>query len=586
MLKKLMLTAAAILLMFGTAANAQYYQDRYYDRKNAVLKDGTAYAETYWNDWFYMDCEREGESATLSFKGNSLTVTADSDKAEFNGESITLTNIPYMNGENVMLPVREIVELFGGYVHYEDETGDVVAECGRDIIKESGTLGDSYNNWSITMPEGFYHYSDSVDSSTVYFDNFNGVRIRITMTSGALDYIKPDSVKLEDYLYRRETAETDDENSEYQGYVIEGKVYSHPTEENRAMLNSIMDSFKPYFMEGAADISNINEDGTGWKYGNIAEGIAFDMPVSWDNAYGIEQLGTQDEFLKGYIFGGENVDATAHHPVFTKMLSQFIRGVTAEEFVNTFSKDAEYIASDIDPELEKTEIGGVEVYRLEYKQETLYEREKHSVFTVFDSGDTTHIFEFYITSFSGTDTQQWEQMLNENIEQVFSTLKLSEPEGRGNTHYFTSDTDTVEEIEINGFKFNVPKKLLAEHEEEGIALFHNGLNGGIYDILSLDAAAAIIISEPEWTNGDVIINEIKSSSDVQDFKDFGEVNIGGKTYKKCTFTMGYESEYGSIDGTMYSDGSKCVLAMIIFYSGANVDSQYVKDLMAVIDSVH
>lgn len=73
---------------------------------------------------------------------------------------------------------------------------------------------------------------------------------------------------------------------------------------------------------------------------------------------------------------------------------------------------------------------------------------------------------------------------------------------------------------------------------------------------------------------------------MQDFKDFGEVNIGGKTYKKCTFTMGYESEYGSIDGTMYSDGSKCVLAMIIFYSGANVDSQYVKDLMAVIDSVH
>lgn len=71
MLKKLIITAAAMLLVLGTAANAQYYQDRYYDRKNAVLKDGTAYAETYWNDWFYMDCEREGESATLSFKGNS-----------------------------------------------------------------------------------------------------------------------------------------------------------------------------------------------------------------------------------------------------------------------------------------------------------------------------------------------------------------------------------------------------------------------------------------------------------------------------------------------------------------------------------
>ena len=47
-------------------------------------------------------------------------------------------------------------------------------------------------------------------------------------------------------FHLRETAETDDENSEYQGYVIEGKVYSHPTEENRAMLNSIMDSFKAY----------------------------------------------------------------------------------------------------------------------------------------------------------------------------------------------------------------------------------------------------------------------------------------------------------------------------------------------------
>lgn len=111
MLKKLIITAAAMLLMFGTAANAQYYQDRYYDRKNAVLKDGTAYVGAYWDDWFYMDCE------------------------------------------------------------------------GKEKVQR---------------------------------------------------------------FHLRETAETDDENSEYQGYVIEGKVYSHPTEENRAMLNGIMDSFKPY----------------------------------------------------------------------------------------------------------------------------------------------------------------------------------------------------------------------------------------------------------------------------------------------------------------------------------------------------
>ena len=213
MLKKLIITAAAILLMFGTAANAQYYQDRYYYQKKATLKDGTAYVGAYWDDWFYMDCEGEEESATLSFKGNSLTVTADSDKAEFNGSSITLTNIPYMNGKYVMLPVREIVELFGGYVHYEDETGDVVAECGRDIIKESGTLGDSYNNWSITMPEGFYHYSDSVDSSAVYFDNFNGVRISVMMAKDSNH--APDSLNIEDYLYRREIINKGDENNNY-----------------------------------------------------------------------------------------------------------------------------------------------------------------------------------------------------------------------------------------------------------------------------------------------------------------------------------------------------------------------------------
>lgn len=71
MLKKLIIITAAMLLVLGTAANAQYYQDRYYDQKKAVLKDGTAYVGTYWDDWFYMDCKHEGESATLSFKGDS-----------------------------------------------------------------------------------------------------------------------------------------------------------------------------------------------------------------------------------------------------------------------------------------------------------------------------------------------------------------------------------------------------------------------------------------------------------------------------------------------------------------------------------
>ena len=593
MLKKLIITAAAMLLMFGTAANAQYYQDRYYDRKNAVLKDGTAYVGAYWDDWFYMDCEGEGESATLSFKGNSLTVTADSDKAEFNGSTITLTNIPYMNGEYVMLPVREIVELFGGYVHYEDETGDVVAECGHDIIKESGTLGDSYNNWNITMPEGFYHYSDSVDSSTVYFDNFNGVRISVMMAKDSNH--APDSLNIEDYLYRREIINKGDENNNYTQYIIEGKVYSNPTPENRTLLNSIMDSFKPYFSEDAVDISNINEGRTAWKYSNIEEGISFDIPLSWDDDYNLSS------YSEGYVRNSPNVSAfkvinsgfnDLPHII---MKTSLIKNVSAEEFIDTFKKDAEYVSAEVDPVFENVEIGDIDAYRLEYQYDSESSTNVPNVCIICDDGNNVHLFNFDSLFVNNMDIQETKQKMDDIIEKILSTLKFYEPEGNGNI-YFTTDMDMTEEIDVNGFKFSVPKRLLLGTGNNSAILFLNNSNTDIYNILSVDTTAVIsCYDDIEYTE---FIENLKNNPNVSYFEDMGECNIEGKNYNKCNFILTNEKE-GSSDGyvfmltskkinkgTVYYDGEKYVVAVIVFEENADMDSQYVKDLQAVIDSVH
>ena len=127
-------------------------------------------------------------------------------------------------------------------------------------------------------------------------------------------------------------------------------------------------------------------------------------------------------------------------------------------------------------------------------------------------------------------------------------------------------------------------------------LFLNNSNIDIYNILSVDTTAVIsCYDDIEYTE---FIENLKNNPNVSYFEDMGEFNIEGKNYNKCNFILTNEKE-GSSDGyvfmltskkinkgTVYYDGEKYVVAVIVFNENADTDSQYVKDLQAVINSVH
>ena len=69
---------------------------------------------------------------------------------------------------NICIPARMTAEFFGYHLKYEDwsynrlGSPEITLMSGDDLREVSGVVGNSYFKWSISLPDGFFAYSDSI----------------------------------------------------------------------------------------------------------------------------------------------------------------------------------------------------------------------------------------------------------------------------------------------------------------------------------------------------------------------------------------------------------------------------------------
>lgn len=416
--------------------------------------DGTAFIAVS-NDLLYDVFDEtvfdENSSVTLRRGDDTLRLTAGETTAEFNSQATELPAKPFFDETYFYVPARYVCELFGMSLKYEDVRvynykkvrQDVVNKvtilCGEDIHTGAGLIGDKRNDWRISVPDGFVYYSDSVDSSTVTIDNLNGVSVKIELCQPTSFDVQSMSLNLEDYLIRNEAVQGD-KNSFY----VQGLVYSNPTPENRALLNSIIDSFIPKYEDSAVNISNSNGDT--WDFKNISCGVSFDMPIQWDT----------------YLQNGSSINAGYKYGSRIGMDSYFYKYISADEFVDGYLKYREYFG--IDPELNfnETEYGGIRYLIAEALDDKSFDSRGFFVHAVTGSGGNVYHFIFS----ASLDAQNDEALNNavkaelyENIDTVLSSMKFDTPRKEGKTFQMVDNNGDTKEITLNGYKFDVPSFL-------------------------------------------------------------------------------------------------------------------------------
>jgi len=107
-----------------------------------------------------------GKEAVLAWKGKTITLRPNSDKAMVNGETVRLDAKPYVRNNRVMVPLRFVAEAFDCSVRYADRTvtittkplvidGVAVASLQRETrMINSGFVDGVVGNSHI---EGIYH---------------------------------------------------------------------------------------------------------------------------------------------------------------------------------------------------------------------------------------------------------------------------------------------------------------------------------------------------------------------------------------------------------------------------------------------
>lgn len=584
MKKKLMAAAAAAMLAAAGTVHAEFYDDRTSEYVEGQIENGVGYIAIYSDrknngDFAGMDYSIDGDKIKLSYCDNSVEMTYNSKEALFNGEKTVLNNAPYKGnaqyGEKdfTLIPMRETVEMLGGHVRYsENAYNEFVIEFGQDIKPVSGMVGDSRNKWSINVPEGFYCYSNSVDSNIVVFDNYDGIQVSVTLLQ-AWERFRSESKNLEDYLSRCEKREYNHGEFNYSGYGIEGHIYSNPTQEKRDMLNSIIDSFSDEFNNGAFDMSNANKDGTSWDYNNIHDGLSFDMPIRWD-------ILMQDDKY-GVFYGIKEMNSVCAgfcYPPNIRMRSYVVKDVTSKEYIENLNKIIEYYGdTNLDEymkisEYEKSEICGRDIVK---REKVKYDEDDANKFwieidTIFDDGTNTYILTFRASNRNGATIDAVKEELYGDINQVFSNLRTIEPKGKGveEIRGMFPDEITYEEYEFDGYKFNIPSTLKVESEVEK-DIKYTIIYNNLFDV-------GIFMFEHTLTP-----DENKDAFEyIKEGEDKGEIekiNING-------IDMYRDNEF--IDAGMnliiLSEGK----ASIIYYWNGSLNTQAEKDMEAVLNSIH
>lgn len=551
-MKKKMIAACvfAAAVMSGASAGAEFYNDLGHEQIDLEeVRDGVSFVA--FDDYFDMplfDEKEDGDGYLITSGENELRVVPGSDTAQWNGEEIKLPAAPYVSEHGLCMPARAMFELVGAHVSY-DETflehfGPVInVYWGNDVREISGTVTDRMYGWSATVPEGYYYYTDSVDANVAWIDNFNGIKVEVKVISPNEWTREPNSINLDGFLKRTEKLTTE---SGWQ-LILTGEIYSNASDETRAELNTIMDTFAGIYTDGAENVSNISDDGSMWEIESIRPGVAFDVPLGWD--------------VSGKTIGysyGERISVNL----------KVFGDITAEELNEQQNRIYEYFkTADSSFEHSKFSYGGYDVDMNEYEIETDWSDSYVINFYIEDRG---YVYYFTVRTTSSNyefDSlpQSYKDKARESMYTILNTLRLSDPGDNTDELKLLIDFDKEpKELSVGDMNFTIPGYL-----------DHVYINYNEYELMSV----SLISADSRVVVLHAVMDEIGEEDIAEAADEMEPVTINGIEFLrlKNEETTGDEQMYAS------ADLNTIILLMI---TEDEAGSQYAEDLRSVVESVH
>ncbi|MEA4847960.1 MAG: copper amine oxidase N-terminal domain-containing protein [Clostridiaceae bacterium] len=449
----------------------------------------------------------DGKTITLEYSGSTIVMNLGSKDAIVDGTKTAIPEAPVSVNGSIMVPLRFVVENFGGEVSVDSKTQDITVikeSAGDNSIKDfslllkktkKGIVGDSFYNWSIRLPKdvkisyrsfnGSYNFFEALDGSygfslsifdlksgesceTLFSDelqhssNYTLISQEKSKKYG-LDYFK---LAYKDGSYIYEERDFIKGNKVYELYL---RIWDTSKFNNIEELEPLLDSFIPEFKKDGSseDLSDAAADGYR-IYEDKKLKFSIKVPADW---YALENDGKENQvtFTEPAKNGSSETD--------TLSISMFSLedGFTLDKWNE---RDLKYIKDEFNPELvniltsEEMTINSVKarknIYSLAYTSKPAY------------TYDISTIGKNYRYKIRYTTNKPYDNAIAANdINNILKTFTFAEPNVEDVGSFL--DPDSIAKPEGNrqvksndgSFSLKVPQNWINQTTTEGIVYYSN-----------------------------------------------------------------------------------------------------------------
>ncbi len=266
----------------------------------------------------------KAQTIGLKYSSFSVQMKVGSNQAVMNGKKVTLTALPKMVNNVVMIPIQVVSEAFGAKVTTDTKTAEMVikgtlanvtAPVSTPINPDAGKtrIGDSFYKWSIKYPSGLVKNSQSFKEDWVSFSDAKGeytlvvdveAETNVTLSKAALlknlgeridgTILEKKTVTEANKSYARVLSKNNDGSySEDRAHFSQGYIYYVYLTVNKAEnyknaakykgYKDILDSFQMVFDVKAKTIKDISTVKNGYRlYSNVDHALSFNLPSDWE----------------------------------------------------------------------------------------------------------------------------------------------------------------------------------------------------------------------------------------------------------------------------------------------------------------
>lgn len=430
------------------------------------------------------------KTITLKYSGSTIVMSVGSKAATVDGRNTEVPQPPVLLNGSIMVPLRFVVENFGGEVSVDSETKEVTVTketAGDNSIKDFSLLlkkttkeivGDSYYKWSMHLPKdvkisyrsfnGSFNMFEAVDES--YNFNLSIYDLKVgetfeTLVSSELSYasgytlISQEKSKKNGLDYFKIIYKDDDSIYEDRYFIKGSKVYelyfeiddTDKYKKNNKEISELLDSFIPEFKkeDKAEDLSDVTADGYR-IYEDKKLKFSVKVPADWyESVYDNKE--NQVTFM-------EPEDSSTDSDTFVINMYSPENEFTIDKWNET---ELQYIKTEFNPELVKVlKTEDVTVNNIKAKKIICSTKLKNNTFYTYNMYFAGKNYKYQLQY---TTTKPYDNPIIQNdINRLLGSFNFSEPDPDETGSFLDpqsiakSESLRLVDSKGNGFSFEVP----------------------------------------------------------------------------------------------------------------------------------